>query len=190
MNKLQACSMLASLIVATAAMAQIPTRSEATQPNTAPSTSPAEGTAADRTPPGHTPTQGTARDTTQQTPPAMAPAEGTAADRTPPKDRAEAGGTMHPELVGLQVVSPSDAPIGEVIDVVFDSRGQPDFVVIASEGDNAAVPYRTASSMIESGKVIMDSARLKDAPKIDRGEWRNRADSGWKREANRYWDEG
>ena len=186
MNKLHACSMMASLMMAAAAMAQTPPPSEATRPNPAPSTSPAEGTAADRTPPGQTSTQGTTRDTMQQTAPATDPSEGTAADRTPPKDRARAGGTMHPELVGLQVVSPSNAPIGEVVDVVFDSRGQPDYVVIASEGDNAAVPYRTASSMIESGKVIMEESRLKEAPKIERGEWRNRADSGWKKQANRY----
>lgn len=96
---------------------------------------------------------------------------------------------MHPELVGLQVVSPANAPIGKVVDVVFDSRGQPDYVVIASKGNNAAVPYQTASSMIERGKVIMDEGRLKRAPKIEQGEWRNRADAGWKNEASRYWDE-
>jgi hypothetical protein len=95
---------------------------------------------------------------------------------------------MKPELVGLQVVSTSNAPLGEVVDVVFDSQGQPDYVVIASEGNNAAVPFQAASSMIEGGKVIMDQSKLKQAPKLDQGEWREKGENAsWKHDATQYW---
>ena len=97
---------------------------------------------------------------------------------------------MQPELVGLQVVSPSNAPIGEVVDVVFDSRGQPDYVVIASQGHNAAVPFQTASSMIEGGKVIIDQAKLQQAPKLEQGEWRSQGSETWKQDASQFWDQG
>jgi len=187
MNKLHVCGFVAWLLVAGATMAQT-TPSTETPPNPAPSTSPTEGTAADRTKPGETPTQGTSRDVPQPRGPATDPAEGTAADRTPPSSRAQEGGTTQPELVGLQVVSPSNAPIGKVVDVVFDSQGQPDYVVIASQGNNAAVPFQTASSMIEGGKVIIDQARLQQAPKVDKGEWRDKEEGAWKDEATRYWE--
>ena len=189
MNTLHKLAMLASFAVATATMAQTPTQQQS-QPNPSPSTSPAEGTAADSTPPGQTQTQGSARDAMPQAGPATDPGEGTAADRTAPQDRQKAGGTLHPELVGAKVVSPANQPIGEVVDVVFDSRGQPDYVVIASEGNNAAVPYKTASSMIEAGKVIIDEAKLQNAPKIQQGQWRNQQSNGWKQAASGYWDEG
>lgn len=189
MNKRHLCGIVASFFVASATMAQ--TTSPSTTPeNPAPSTSPTEGTAADRTPPGETATQGTSRDVPRPTGAATDPAEGTAADRTPPS-RGQAGGTMKPELVGLRVVSPENAPLGEVVDVVFDSRGQPDYVVIASEGNNSAVPFQTASSMIEGGKVIMDQAKLQQAPKLKRGEWRERSENAsWKQDATQYWDRG
>lgn len=186
MNKLQLCSVLASFFVAGGAIAQTPEASRATPPNTAPATNPAEGTAADNTPTGET--QNT-RDAMPPTNSATTGSKDTPADRTPPKDRARAGGLMHPELVGLQVVSPANAPIGKVVDVVFDSRGQPDYVVITSRGTNSAVPYRAANSMIERGKVIVDETRLRQAPKLEHGEWRNAADGGWKNEATRYWDQ-
>lgn len=189
MNNLHKLAALASLAVASATMAQTPTEPQ-TQPNPMPSTSPAEGTAADSTPPGQTQTQGAPREAMPQAGPATDPSEGTAADRTAPQDRQKAGGMLHPELVGAKVVSPANQPIGEIVDVVFDSRGQPDFVVIASEGDNAAVPYKTASSMIEGGKVIMDESKLQNAPKIQQGQWRNQQSNSWKQAASGYWDEG
>lgn len=190
MNKLHMCVLLSALIVASATtMAQLPTQTTTPQ-SPAPSTSPGEGTAADQTPPGETATRGTPRDVAQPAGPATSPTEGTAADRTPPA-RGEAGGTMQPELVGLQVVSPSNAPIGEVVDVVFDSQGRPDYVVIASQGDNAAVPFQTASSMMEGGKVIIDQSKLQQAPKLEQGEWREEGDNAsWKQDATRYWDQG
>jgi hypothetical protein len=116
------------------------------------------------------------------------PSKGTPADRTAPEDRQRAGGTLHPELVGAKVVSPAKAAIGEVVDVVFDSRGQPDYIVVASEGDNAALPYKTANSMMERGTMIVDEAKLRSAPKLEEGEWRTQRNGSWKEAATEYWE--
>jgi sporulation protein YlmC with PRC-barrel domain len=86
MNKLQLALLSATVACSSLALGQTAQQqpSPATSPSTAPSTSQTEGTAADTTPPGATPT------TPQQVPdssnpaPATSPTEGTAADSTPP----------------------------------------------------------------------------------------------------------
>jgi sporulation protein YlmC with PRC-barrel domain len=101
MKQLHAWAFAAAISLATAAVtAQTETKPESTptpeQSSPAPSTSPTEGTAADTTPPGETPTQG---GTTTQDPssPTASPApstsqtEGTAADSTPPGETATSG---------------------------------------------------------------------------------------------------
>ena len=204
MNKLLNCGVWAALGLTSIALAQAPaTQAPATQapttqgtrPNPAPATSPAEGTAADRTEPGRTPTQGAASDVTQDPRPATDPAEGTAADRTPPGQmqtphgtQGRAGSAQDSELVGAKVVTPGDAPIGSVVDVVFDAKGQPSFVVIQSQSDTTAVPYAAASSMMRGDKVVMDQRRLERAPKVKQGEWRSQSSGAWKNDASKYWD--
>jgi hypothetical protein len=164
-------------------------------PNPAPATSETEGTAADRTAPNPQATRPVAPADTQTDPrPSTNPAEGTAADRTPPGSTS----TTHPgqdasqrsELVGAAVVTPAGAPIGEVVDVVFDSVSKPAFVVIASEGKASAVPYSVASSMKSGDKVVMDQSRLKSAPKVNQGEWRSSSSETWKSDAKKYWNKG
>jgi sporulation protein YlmC with PRC-barrel domain len=93
MNTVRYLSLMAALGLAGAVQAQTqtppdPVQTDPTQTTQQPSTSPTEGTAADRTPPGHTPTQQEPGQTTtpgQTSPsPSTSPTEGTAADRTPP----------------------------------------------------------------------------------------------------------
>jgi cytoskeletal protein RodZ len=151
-----------------------------------PATSETEGTAADRTRPGQTPTQG-APSQTQNPRPSTSETEGTAADRTPPGRTPTTQSTQN-ELVGATVVSKSDAPLGKVVDVVFDAQNQPAFVVISSGSDATAVPYSVANSMMSADRIVIDQSRLKAAPKIKQGEWRSEASSSWKQEATRYWD--
>jgi hypothetical protein len=153
-----------------------------------PATSEAEGTAADRTQPGETPTQGAPRQA-EDPRPATSETEGTAADRTAPGQTPTTRGAQS-ELVGATVVSPSDAPLGKVVDVVFDSKNQPAFVVISSGGTATAVPYAVANSMVSADKIVIDHSKLKSAPKIKQGEWRSESSSSWKQEATRYWERG
>jgi hypothetical protein len=182
MNKLHTCSGLAVLLISAAALAQ----EQETPPRQTPSTSQTEGTAADTTPPGETPKQGTAREPMDPRP-STSETEGTAADRTSPDKASTVSGRASPEIVGRQVVSPTDAPLGKVVEVVFDAKGQPDFVVIASEGKAAAVPYAAANSMMSGDKIVIDQSRLSRAPKMKQGEWRDASSTGWKSDSQRYW---
>jgi len=190
MSKPYIPTVIAIACLVSGALAQAQQQSQPPQP----ATSEAEGTAADRTQPGQTPTQG-APSQAEDPRPATSETEGTAADRTPPGktptvqgDR-PAGGA-HSELVGATVVSPSDAPLGKVVDVVFDAQSQPEFVVISSGGTATAMPFSVANSMMSADKLVIDHSRLKAAPKVKQGEWRSESSSSWKQEATRYWDRG
>ncbi len=190
MSKPSISSLIAIMGLFSGAFAQA---QQPTQPPQ-PATSETEGTAADRTRPGQTPTQG-APGQAQDPRPATSDTEGTAADRTPPgrtpttQGPATQGATQS-RLVGATVVSPSDAPLGKVVDVVFDAKNQPSFVVISSGGTVTAVPFAIASSMMSADKIVIDQSRLKAAPKVKQGEWRSEASSNWKQDAARYWDRG
>jgi hypothetical protein len=181
-------ALAASLIVA-AAVAQ----AQPTPPPAGPSTSPAEGTAADRTQPGETPTQSTQQNAPQQSQdprPATSQTEGTAADRTAPSPDNPAGASQQGELMGTPVVSSANARIGHVVDVVFDASNQPTFVVIESEGEAVAVPYAAATSMKRADKIVIEQSRLQGAPKLEEGAWRDPASKRWQQESTRYWERG
>jgi sporulation protein YlmC with PRC-barrel domain len=190
MNAIRISLLFAALCLASAPAAQ----AQQPPPNPTPATSETEGTAADRTPPNPSATRPIEPGQTQVDPqtdprPSTNPAEGTAADRTPPGRTSTTSGATA-QLVGAAVVTPSGAPIGKVVDVVFDSVAQqPAFVVIASENGQAAVPYSVASSMKSGGKVVIDKSRLKSAPKVKDGEWRNETGSHWQQESARYWEQ-
>ena len=190
MNKLLTCSMVTALMVTGGALAQ----AQETQP---PAPTSREGKASERMVPGKSPTQeATVPGQTPNSAPSTSPAEGTAADSTPPgktptmTDRAaQSDKSDTSKIVGREVVSATNAPLGKVTEVIFDAQGQPDFVVIASEGKSAAVPYATANSMARGNKIVMDQSRLSQAPKVKQGEWRSSSGS-WKTDSQRYWNKG
>ena len=176
---------------ATAAQAQ-------QEPPNEPATSQTEGTASDRTKPGETPTKGAMRD--QQDPrqdprPSTSDTEGTAADRTAPgktpttQNQAAQRGAQRSDIIGASVVTSANAPLGQVVDVVFDASNQPAFVVIESAGKATAVPYSVANSMKTADKIVIDQTRLQAAPKVKEGEWRSES-GNWKKDAARYWERG
>ena len=161
-----------------------------------PSTHPAEGTAADRTQPGETPTRNTVPPQPTDPRPATSPTEGTAADRTPPgrtptvTNQGAQGetGTQGREMIGAAVVSSKQAPVGRVVDMVFDAANQPEFVVIESAGKTVAVPYSVANANKSANKIVIDESRLQGAPKIKQGEWRSQGEGNWKKDSSRYWN--
>jgi hypothetical protein len=128
-----------------------------------PSTSQTEGTAADRTAPGRTPTT---------------------------QGEATTGNDQGSDIVGAAVVSTANAQLGEVVDVVFDAAKQPAFVVIESKGKTVAMPYATADSMKRADKIVVDQVRLQAAPKIEEGAWRDQSNTGWRQDSTRYWQRG
>ena len=196
MNTLKTCGMLMALGFAATGWAQ----SQETPPASTPSTSQAEGTAADRTQPGKTPTREMSKaagtDTAANPQPSTSETEGTAADRTPPgktpttSGTASTSGSAGQEMMGVNVVSSAQAPLGKVVDVVFDAKGQPEFVVISTQqGKAAAVPYETATAMKSGNKVVIEQSRLQQAPTVKEGEWRGRSQT-WKDDSSRYWSKG
>jgi len=135
--------------------------------DTQPSTSETEGTAADRSPPGRTPTT---------------------AD--PKAERGQMGDkTTGRDMVGASVISEKkQAPVGRVVDVVFSASNQPEFVVIESAGKTVAVPYSVANANMSANKIVIDESRLQSAPKMKQGEWRSKSEGTWKKDATRYWE--
>lgn len=162
-----------------------------TPPPPEPSTNTTEDAAAERTKPGETPTRTMTPDQQQQDPrPATSPTEGTAADRTAPGRTPTDQAAQRSEIIGADVVTSANAPLGKVVDVVFDATNQPSFVVIESAGKATAVPYSVANSMKTADKIVIDQSRLQAAPKVKEGEWRNESSGTWKKDAIRYWDRG
>jgi hypothetical protein len=132
-----------------------------------PATSQSEGTAADRTPPGRTPTT---------TDPAAARGQ-------------QMGDQSGRGIVGASVISEKkQAPVGRVVDVVFSASNQPEFVVIESQGKTVAVPYSVANANMSANKITIDESRLQAAPKVKQGEWRSKTEGTWKKDATRYWE--
>lgn len=151
----------------------------------------------ERTKPGESPTKAMTPAEQQQDPrqqedprPATSQTEGTAADNTMPGRTPTGEMARRSEIIGASVVTTSNAPLGKVVDVVFDAAKQPAFVVIESAGKATAVPYSVASSMKTADKIVIDQSRLQAAPKVKSGEWRNESNAGWKKEATKYWDRG
>lgn len=95
------------------------------------------------------------------------------------------------KLVGLQVQSPSGEPLGAVIDVTVDASRQPEYAIISTGNDTAtAVPYSAVASMIKGDKVIMDRTRLQNSPQVAQSELRDKANSKWRADADKYWSAG
>jgi PRC-barrel domain len=166
-----------------------PAHAQQTTPDRPPASEPEAD--ADRSPPGATPA-----DVDEQTTPVQAQdprpspsvIESTAADRSPPPGKTPTG-PAQPEIVGTAIVTPSNVPIGKVVDVVFDATQQPAFVVINSGGQSTAVPYAVAHALRSADKIVIDQSRLQAAPKLKEGEWRSEAGS-WKEDAVRFWNRG
>lgn len=139
-----------------------------------PSTSTTEGTSADRSSPGRTPTN-----PGQST-------QGQMGDRQMSDN--SMGDKMGREMVGASVISEKQAPVGRVVDVVFSASNQPEFVVIESAGKQVAVPYSVANANMSANKIVIDESRLQSAPKMKQGEWRSKTEGTWRKDATRYWE--
>lgn len=110
-----------------------------------------------------------------------------------PHQRGAIGKTPTPDMnsenvVGLQVQSPQGETLGSVIDVVLDSAHQPEYAVISTGNDTAtAVPYATVKSMIRGNKVVVDRTRLENSPQVAQDELRDKSNTKWRADADRYW---
>jgi sporulation protein YlmC with PRC-barrel domain len=219
MKRVEILSLMVALGAIGAAGAQTSNTAEQTPTpgttNSAPATSRTEGTAADRTPPGATPTREVDPGTVNPVP-ATSRAEGTAADRSPPEEtpvrgtaasqaseqvttRMAAGSQNKMQqdrrgskLIGTAVRDSQGETLGEVKDIIVDPQtGTITHAVIAQSGADSAqllaVPWKTLQPMMREGWVTIDQARLKQAPAFESGQWPNLSNNDWSTEADRYW---
>jgi hypothetical protein len=102
---------------------------------------------------------------------------------------AEAGAGGH-SWTNMPVESSSGQSLGSVSHVVPGLNGkQSSGYVVVSGADNMSmpVPYRTASSMVRDGKLVLSPSRLEHAPKIAPEDMQNSADHSWRVKADQYW---
>ena len=90
----------------------------------------------------------------------------------------------------MLVESSSGQSLGSVATVVPGLNGKKTsgyVVVSGSNGMSIPVPYRTASSMVRDGKLVLSQSRLEHAPKVTQEDMQNSADHAWRTKADHYW---
>ncbi len=107
----------------------------------------------------------------------------------------------------MPVVSADGSRLGDVKDIILDSRGRATHVVIAYQMQSqagpaeipegkpesgadrklVAVPWDTILAHITDDHVVLDGANLQGAPSFAPGEWPNLADPAWSITADAYW---
>jgi hypothetical protein len=103
---------------------------------------------------------------------------------------AEAGRGGGHSWTNMPVESRSGQSLGSVSDVVpgLNGRKSSGYVVVAgANGMSTPVPYRTASSMVRDGKLIVGESQLAQAPKVTQEDLQNSSDHAWRIKADRYW---
>jgi len=89
---------------------------------------------------------------------------------------------------GMDVQSHEGKQLGTVTNVVNDSSGKPAYVVIADQsGNDTAMPYRAAKHMVKGNKLMVDSMRLQNAPKVPESQLQDTSNTSWQGKADSYW---
>jgi hypothetical protein len=102
---------------------------------------------------------------------------------------AEAGPAGHP-WSSIAVQSPSGQSLGSVSAVVpgLDGRRTSGYVLVSgAHGQSVPVPYRTASSRVKDGKLVLSQSRFEHAPKVTQEDLESHSDPAWRVQADRYW---
>jgi hypothetical protein len=121
--------------------------------------------------------------------PGSALSSGQSQTQSEPLRTAEAGAGGH-SWSNMPVESTSGQSLGSVSQVVPGLNGQRSSgYIMVSGADNMSVPvpYRTASSMVRDGKLVLSPSRLEHAPKIAPEDMQNSADHSWRVKADKYW---
>lgn len=111
-------------------------------------------------------------------------------------------------LIGMPVVSADSSPLGDVKDIIFDPQGRATHLVIAygsqsepapgqpsdditpapgPEGKLTAMPWDAAVASMKNGRLVLDDAKLQDAPSFTPHAWPNLDDPAWSVTADAYW---
>jgi sporulation protein YlmC with PRC-barrel domain len=138
--------------------------------NPLPSTSPTEGTAADRTPPGQTRTPGqtpSSEHSSSNTSSANAASgDSSSSDRTRVATASTARGHSVSQLIGASVQGTGGEAVGTVQDIVIDDSGKVAAMVVQSSGSSSSagqgtsIPWSAVRSVEPDGKVTVDSSSM------------------------------
>lgn len=100
-------------------------------------------------------------------------------------------------IIGSAVRDPKDRKIGDIKDLILDSRrGEVAYVVVNFGGVMGvgrkyhAIPWR-ALEPSDNGKYYVlhaDRETISQAPGFDKGNWPDMADQKWNAEIERYWN--
>src|SRR5579883_1614465 len=125
---------------------------------------------------------------------ASQPMESATSDASMPAERRAS------TLIGMPVVSADGNPTGEVKDIIFDRQGRATHLVIAyagapetgpgetpdeqkspssSDGKLTVIPWDAALASIRDGRLVLDGAKLQDAPSFTPDAWPNLDDPSW-----------
>ena len=166
MNTLRSFSVLAALSLAGAAVAQ-------------------SQTAPDRMPRDQMPPNTPSASVTTPTPNPELDGASTAQRHDPLRMAAASDGNVGS---GMQVKSPSGDVLGRVASIVPSDSNEEGYVVIADlQGIATPVPYRAASAMIQHDTLVVDKARLANAPKVQQYQTEDGPSDVWQRKADKYW---
>jgi hypothetical protein len=103
---------------------------------------------------------------------------------------AEANSGGGQDWSNMTVQSPSGQSLGSVSSVIpgLNGRKSSGYVVVSgANGTSVPVPYRTASSMVRDGKLVLSPSRLEHAPKVTQEDLQSSANHAWRAKADRYW---
>jgi hypothetical protein len=194
MNTARLLTILAASSLAGIAYAQTQTAPSTTQPSTAtpPATAPAPGYNTSSPSSASSPHQrSVTRMQGNETPPNANP--GPTAAASPHQNRSlrmAAAGRGGQSWSSMPVETRSGQSLGSVSNVVPGLNGKESsgyIVVSGAHGMSTPVPYRTASSMVRDGKLILSQSKLEHAPKVTQEDLQNSADHAWRTKADRYW---
>jgi hypothetical protein len=103
---------------------------------------------------------------------------------------ASASATPGAVAIGVKVEGESGESLGTVTDIVADpTTGAPLFVVISTQGQTTAMPYAAASSMLQTDVIVVESAKLAAAPRVEQSDL-HEPSAAWTGAANDYWGQG
>src|SRR5882757_2631360 len=180
MNTLRSFSVLAALSLAGAAYAQ-------TQVTPDPQTGPPQPSQSSQSAPAsESPTPGAASESAPNANPDPSSAS-TPHQRSATRMAAAGSGKV---TSGMEVKTQTGDPLGKVAALVPSASGTGGYAVIASTGGRAtAVPYSIANAMVRDDVIVMDKARLQNAPKVQQDQTEDGSSNTWQKKADAYWSQ-
>jgi sporulation protein YlmC with PRC-barrel domain len=97
------------------------------------------------------------------------------------------------KMVGTKVQMSTGENLGEVKEVLRDTRGDPSYAVISHGGvmgmsaKRTAVPWAAVKAAMQGDKLIMDRSQLDQAPVLPNGKTPDASSGTWSRDADLYW---